>query len=105
MREPNGVDNGWESDYVMSVYSPPPHAVHPPDQITLVIEESEGTLRRLQIHSDNIVSLLHGIGQSYPVAKSLQTKYRHLQLFLSDWLVVKTGEARGQTPTCHLDYV
>ena len=55
-----GWEIGWETDYVVSMYPPPPHTIHPPHQIATILEESVIVLRRLRIHSDNIVSLLHG---------------------------------------------
>ena len=50
-----GRELGWETDYVVSVYPPPPHTIHPPHQIATILEESVIVLRRLRIHSDNIV--------------------------------------------------
>ena len=50
-----GWELGWETDYVVSVYPPPPHTIHPPHQIATILEESVIVLRGLRIHSDNIV--------------------------------------------------
>lgn len=36
--------SGWETDYVVSVYPPPPHTIHP-HQIATILEESEIVLR------------------------------------------------------------
>ncbi len=47
------------------------HTIHPPHQIATILEESVIILRRLRIHSNNIVSLLHGIVRSSPVLKGL----------------------------------
>ena len=52
--------SGWETDYVVSMY-PPPHTIHPPHQIATILEESVIVFRKLRIHYNNIVSLLHGI--------------------------------------------
>ena len=54
------------TDYVVSVYPPPPRIIHPPHRIPRILEESVIVLRRLRIHYNNIVSLLHGIVQSLP---------------------------------------
>ena len=48
---------GWETDYVVSVYPPPPRTIHPPHRIPRILEESVIVLRRLRIHYNNIVSL------------------------------------------------
>ena len=56
--------SGWGTDYVVSVYPTPPHTIHPPHRIASILEESEIVFRRLRIHSNNIVSLLHGIVRS-----------------------------------------
>ena len=52
----------WEGvDYVVYMYPLSPHAIHPPHIVSAILGESVIVLRRFQIHSYNIVSLLHGI--------------------------------------------
>ena len=53
----NGCGLGWETDYVVSICLTPPHTIHPPHQISEILEESEIVFWRFQTHSNNIVSL------------------------------------------------
>ena len=72
-----GKGSGWETDYVVSVYPPPPHTIHPPHQIATILEESVIVFRRLRIHYNNIVSLLHGIVQSPPLLSGGLLLHQH----------------------------
>jgi len=49
------------TDYVVSVYFPPPHTIHPPHPIPRILEESVIVFRRLRIHYNNIVSSQYSI--------------------------------------------
>jgi len=52
----------WEgADYVVYMYPSSPHTIHPPHIRSAILGESVIVLRRFRIHSNNIVSLLHGI--------------------------------------------
>ena len=41
----------------LTLYPPPPRTIHPTHQIATILEESVIVLRRLPIHSNNIVML------------------------------------------------
>ena len=52
---------GWgEADYIVYMYSSSPYTIHAPSFRSAIIGESVTVLWRFRIHSDNIVSLLHG---------------------------------------------
>jgi len=46
------------ADYVFSMYPSPPHTIHPPHIGSTILGESVIVFQRLQIHFNNIVSLL-----------------------------------------------
>ena len=48
-------------DYVVYMYPSSPHTIHPPHIGFAILGESVIAPRRFWIHSNNIVSLLHGI--------------------------------------------
>ena len=52
------------ADYVVSMYPPPPHTIHPTHIGSAILGESVIVFQRLRIHFNNIVSLLHGTVQS-----------------------------------------
>ena len=69
-----GAEGDWVgTDYVVSMYPPPPRTIHPPHRIPRILEESVIVLRRLRIHYDNIVSLLHGIALESPTTSRVQS--------------------------------
>ena len=103
----DGYGLGWETDYVVSVCLTPPRTIHPPHQISKILEESVIVLRRFQTHYDNIVSLDYYmvLFKAHPNGSAAWTSECPVQTDSAPRSVVEPGECGCRAPVCRSDDV